>query len=292
MGSSFKMNLINVFSELNDFMAHEDNKALESGEDGIGKQEIHIVGSAAWLLADLSYPVTAVIEVHLLQEPDALVFKKLEALLTDLGVRVQVEKSVAGRFKKAKFQPLCDFPYVKVFYVHKQDVSRAHWSKGDITERVLQRLSYEKLLITTHIRAQKKRITLNDILEAGRDEPLVYAVLPAILLYNSKIIYNVAKDLKRYPKIQDMIERLFDEKYVKKKFFGIEVRKCQSLARNYKSYLDHLKSKTKYLTKTFRFSQADMEMLKSLTKKLETGGFTQTLRLLLKEKTAVLHISS
>jgi len=157
-----------------------------------------------------------------------------------------------------------------------------------VTEKVLQRLNYETLLYSTQIRSQRKRITLPEILEAGKEEPRVYAVLPSIVLYNPNIIFKLKRDLKNHPKVQEFSENLFNEKYTKKKFFGIEMEKCQSLAKNYKQYLDLKKSQTKYITRTFRFSASDLEMLKDLTKKLETGGYTETIRMLLREKSLTL----
>lgn len=159
-----------------------------------------------------------------------------------------------------------------------------------VTEKVLQRLSYERLLLTPRLRPQKKRITLEEVIEAGKAEPRIYLVLPAILIHNPKIIYRVDKDLKGYPKVKELLKHIYEQKYAGKKYFGMEVKEYLQNAKGYKKYLDNRRSKNKLITKTFRFSNADVEMLNSLTEKLETGSYTATIRVLLREKSLVLSL--
>ncbi len=153
------------------------------------------------------------------------------------------------------------------------------------TEKVLQRLSFEKLLVSTGVVPQRKRITLADVLTAGKEEPRALMVLPAIFLCKKSIIYRFDLDLKKNPSLRDSLQKIFIEKKKgNRHFFGMDIAECERLAQHFKTYLDHKRSKQRSLMRSFRFSQDDISRLKTLTQQMKTGGLSETIRKLVHEK--------
>lgn len=153
-----------------------------------------------------------------------------------------------------------------------------------LTQRVLERLNYEKLLITPALQARKLRITLEEMLEAAREEPRIHAVIPALVLLKPAALYRLAKDLERHPEVRDFTEGLFQGKGRLKKFFGLEARDCEKAAENYRRFLLHKQSKTKFKTFTFRLADEDASRLKRVSEKMGKNNLSETIRSLVAEK--------
>ncbi len=153
-----------------------------------------------------------------------------------------------------------------------------------VTEKVIQRLTYEHLLIAASLNPRRNRITLDQILEAAKEEPRIYQVLPAIILYKPQMVKGLAKDLKRYPYIRDFANSLFATEAQKKKFFGIPIEDCRKGAQTYRKFLESKKTKQKSRTLTLRLSADDKERLRFLASQLGVRSVSETIRLLAIEK--------
>ena len=151
------------------------------------------------------------------------------------------------------------------------------------TEKVLQRLAYERLLLVHGIEPQRKKITLQDYLEAARDELRLYEVLPAILMYRPSIISQVNHDLKKFPDIKKFADELFDEKSRDTAFYGIPAKECRKAALTYHQYLQTRQKQNKYRLFNLRLGDEDWERLTSLTRTLGTQNHSKTIRQLIEK---------
>lgn len=153
-----------------------------------------------------------------------------------------------------------------------------------VTEKVIQRLAYEKLLLASHVQPQRTLITLEDFLEAAKEDPRIYSALAAILIYKPKIFRGLEKDLKKHPEIKTFIAELFLESSAKKKLYGHNQAFYQKAARTYKDYLEAQKTGKKSRSLLLRVSEEDLERLQRLTRALGTRSVSETIRMLARDK--------
>jgi hypothetical protein len=153
-----------------------------------------------------------------------------------------------------------------------------------VTEKVIQRLAYEKLMLATKIQPLRKKITLEEFLEAAQEEPRVYSSLGAILLHKPAIFDRLPRDLKKHPEIRKYIDDLFLEKNGRAKLFGHDKAFYQKGARTFKEYLESQKNQRKSRSLLIRLSEDELEGLQRLTKKLGTRSVSETIRQIAKEK--------
>ncbi|HKY62702.1 MAG TPA: hypothetical protein VJR29_04710 [bacterium] len=153
-----------------------------------------------------------------------------------------------------------------------------------VTEKVIQRLAYEKLLLANKIQPLRKKITLEEFLEAAKEKPRIYSALAAILLHKPRVFDRLTRDLRRHPEIQAFVDELFLETRPKAKLFGHDKAFYQKSARTFKDYLESQKAKRKSRTLLIRLSEEDLEGLQLLTKQLGTGSVSETIRRIAGEK--------
>lgn len=152
------------------------------------------------------------------------------------------------------------------------------------TQRVLERLNYEKLLMTPALHPRKLRINLEELLEAAQEEPRVYVAIPALILMKPGAIHRLNKDLVKYPEIKEFVADLFKDKKGPKKFFAVDAQDCRNAAENYRRYLNYKKSKTKFKTFTFRLAEDEVYQLKKVSEKIGKMNLSDTIRNLVAEK--------
>jgi len=157
-----------------------------------------------------------------------------------------------------------------------------------VTEKVIKRLAYENLLMTQGIDPQRKKINLAEVIQAAKEEPRIYEVLPAIILYKPTIIKGLLKDLPRYPKIKKFVDNLFETKTKETRSFGIDKKDCLQRALTFKKYLDYKRKQQKSRTWTLRLAPKDLELLKKLTHQLQKKSVAETIRSLVQEKASSL----
>lgn len=152
------------------------------------------------------------------------------------------------------------------------------------TQKILSRLAYEKLLMTSDITPRRMKVTLEDALQAGAEEPCVFEVLPAALLHKPSIFNGIARDVAKYPDIQNISRNLFDPKLKLRFFHGVAIEDCRKAARAFSRFLDIKRRRHKFLTLNLRLSTEDRDRLLALSRDLGTKNVSETIRQLAKEK--------
>ncbi len=109
------------------------------------------------------------------------------------------------------------------------------------TQKVLERLNYEKILLSAGITPHRNKITLSDVMHSTQAEPRIYQILPALLTYKPQAIYRYERDLKKFPELENFTHSFFNEKNRPKFFYGIETQDCLKAAQIYKRFLDQKK---------------------------------------------------
>ncbi|HBF12205.1 MAG TPA: hypothetical protein DDW49_02250 [Deltaproteobacteria bacterium] len=152
------------------------------------------------------------------------------------------------------------------------------------TQHVLERLNYEKVLLTSGVIPRRKRVTLDEIFNAALEEPRIYEVLPAILMYRPQVIHRQDRDRKKYPELAKAMKNFFNPEKLPQSFYGVDMQDCLKTALRYRQFLSENASKRKSRTLTLRLGIEDLERLKRLTQRLHTKGVSETIRLLAREK--------
>lgn len=152
-----------------------------------------------------------------------------------------------------------------------------------ITQKVLQRLNYEKLLVTTTLHPRRTRITLDEIFHAAGYEPRVAEVLPGLVVFKPTAIAKLNRDLPAHAKLKQVADHLFNEKQRPREFMGIPTVDCAKAALVFKNYREAKKAKQKSQTITLRLSPQDYQKLTELSRKMGQG-YSETIRRLVEDK--------
>jgi hypothetical protein len=161
----------------------------------------------------------------------------------------------------------------------KNDTS---WFEGEDmnTERVLERLVYERVLLHNQLKGRRLRIRLPEVLEAGREEPRILEVLPAILKLRPQIVARAKKDLEAYPKLKKVVEYLWDPK-APREWEGILLADLRKQALRLEQIWKHRQSKTRWRNINIRVSEEDLERLESLSQTLGPRSKSELIRQLI-----------
>ena len=152
-----------------------------------------------------------------------------------------------------------------------------------VVEKVLERLAYERLLLTSGLQPKKRQITLDDMLEAGNEEPRVYQVLPALLLYKPKIIKGVQKALAKQGNLLEKAQNIFKPDAPDKYFFGIPVADCRRVALAFQNYLRMMRQKSRHRLFNLRLNDEDWESLVRVARLRGTPNYSDIVRTLIHE---------
>lgn len=153
----------------------------------------------------------------------------------------------------------------------------------DTLTRVLERFIYEGLLIHNRITGRRRRITLDDVLNAGNEEPRILEILPAILRLRPTIIHKSLYSLRHHPTLKRLIDHL-NLPEGKMSWQGIPeqtFRKQEGLLRQ-KLYADRQKTKSHLFN--LRLSTADMEALDALSKRTGIRNKSDLIRSIIHNK--------
>ena len=165
------------------------------------------------------------------------------------------------------------------------------WTYGikmkPVTEKVLQRFGYERLLPLGGLRPRRLRVTLTEIMEAGKEEPRILTALPAVLLHHPKIIHRLDKDLPRYPALKGVGSLSGKSGGT---FLGVEINQCIRTAGTYRRYLQAKKETQKSLTMNLRLAPREAEMLRDVSRWLQINNASETIRVLLRQKAIELNV--
>ena len=152
-----------------------------------------------------------------------------------------------------------------------------------VTEKVLQRLNYERLLMTGGLSPKRTRISLPEVMQAAEEEPRIHEVLPAIVVHRPQIISRLEKEIQPYP---ELIRARQDFFFGRKRgaFYGIEWTECVKAATTFKNYLNRKRAVQKSTMMTLRVSPADLEMLRRLKEKTGARSVSAAILQLARER--------
>ena len=140
MEVSLKVELLEVFKNLNSFIEEENRIAKEEGSMPISPQVIQIVGQTALILAELPFPVTATMDLDVISRLNHAVSKKLSELLLEKGLRLETDGHLIWMPKTTEYATIAEFSYVKVCVAKTEFVVASKFK--------FKRLKDEKLIKT------------------------------------------------------------------------------------------------------------------------------------------------
>jgi hypothetical protein len=152
----------------------------------------------------------------------------------------------------------------------------------ETTQKVLERLGYERLLNLGGLRSKRRRITFEEAMLAAKEEPRILEVLPALLRFRPTILQGAKRELKRNPELNRLVQNLFETQ--KKEFSGIPIEDCRRAAISFQKYLQEKKNRQRHRLFNFRLNDQDWERLEALSRHIGTGNHSETLRRLIAEK--------
>lgn len=250
--------------------------------DPIPRQRIKIGGDAARLLAERPSKATAGMTVEVVGEPDNRVRQRLSDLLLESGFRLETSRDQTPVTETASWSKFFDSPRLEVEIARFVDEEEEAQYEPSL-EKVLQRLNFEKILLTPGITPRRTRVTLRDLIDAGKSERRIYEVVPAILLYKPQMILRLERDIRKFPEL-DKIPRDFPRTKKRGLFFGVEWGACVKAAQTFKTYLDQRRARQKSTMMTLRLSPAELDMLRRLKQKLGARSVSEAMLQVARER--------
>ncbi|GEM_PF-5697672 len=141
-----------------------------------------------------------------------------------------------------------------------------HTIATQATERVIERLVYEGLLVHNQYRGRRWRVTLADLLAAGRSEPRILEVLPGILLHRPTVLYRGERDLRASPELQKLLRDLHSAAPTTR-WRGLPMQDLRHAADRIAQLQRHQRSKGRWRNINIRVSEVDLQRLDALAKR-------------------------
>lgn len=132
-----------------------------------------------------------------------------------------------------------------------------------VTQKALERLIYEGLLAHNQLKGRRWRIQLRDLLQAGREEPRIFELLPAILIHRPTLIWRLHKDLKEHATLMKFTQTLFTDD-APKTWMGIPIETLRKQTQLVQKLLSHRQSKHHWRNINIRVTESDLERLSIL----------------------------
>lgn len=130
----------------------------------------------------------------------------------------------------------------------------------DVAQKVLERLIYEGLLAHNQLRGRRWRIQLKDMLQAGREEPRILELLPAIILHRPTLIWRLQKSLKEQTALMKLTQTLFTE-VAPKMWMEIPIETLRRQAQLVQKLVAHRQSKQHWRNINIRVTESDLDRL-------------------------------
>lgn len=148
------------------------------------------------------------------------------------------------------------------------------------TKKTIARLCHEGLLFTNDVVPRRLRVTLPNLFAAAKEEPRVYAVIPALILHKLGIIFKFKRDCAKFAQEINQAKKILDPAAKEKYFFGIDKQECQRIAQRFGESLARRRQKQHSSTVTFRLKPEDLGCLRRIAKTLNLTGVSQVIRYL------------
>lgn len=150
----------------------------------------------------------------------------------------------------------------------------------NIAEHVLERFVYEGLLLHNRIQGQRRRIRLEEVLEAGRQEPRILELLPAVLRLRPSIIAHAKRDLKKFLELKKLAENL-DSENAPAQWHEIPIETFRMHENRLRQFWQHQRRKTRWKNINIRVSEKDLERLNQIALKQGHGNKSEAIRKLI-----------
>lgn len=131
------------------------------------------------------------------------------------------------------------------------------------TQKVLERLIYEGLLVHNQLKGRRWRIQLGNMFRAGQEEPRVLELLPAILIHRPTLIWRLQKDLKEQVALTKLIQTLFTDD-APKSWMGIPIETLRKQTQLIQKLISHRQSKQHWRNINIRVTETDLDRLATL----------------------------
>ena len=152
-----------------------------------------------------------------------------------------------------------------------------------ITEKVVQRLAYERLLLVSGITPRRRPITFRELIAAADEEPRVLAVLPAIVQNKPRMVHHLVRGLGEKPELRKWIEAVFDPKRIVKNRSGITAEECRRIAQAYQNYRRMARRTHRDRLFNLRLNEEDWRALQDLAVRSKTRNLSDLIRRLIHE---------
>lgn len=134
------------------------------------------------------------------------------------------------------------------------------------TQRVLERLVYEGLLVHNQYEGRRWRLTLAALIAAGRQEPRILEILPGILLHRPNVVYRLRQELPRFPEIVQLLPRVTGPS-TPETWHGIPIADLQRAAHRIALLQRQQRRRLRWRHLNIRVSETDLQRLQQLAHK-------------------------
>lgn len=145
------------------------------------------------------------------------------------------------------------------------------------TEKVIERLVHEGALFHNRIQGRRRRITLAEAIEAGREEPRVFEIIPALLLVKPGIFSKLKRDLCKHCQLKKLVEN-FDTGKAPASWRGIPFTELKKQQKNLYRLWQSRHQKTKWRALYLRVSDEDVTRLEKLAARKGHYNKSETIR--------------
>lgn len=128
------------------------------------------------------------------------------------------------------------------------------------TQRVIERLVYEGLLLHNQWTGRRWRVTLADLLRAGDSEPRVWGLLPGILLHRPTMIFRLRHDLPSCPELTTLLRRL-PTAPAQHRWRGVTMQELRTAADRIATLQQHQRRSQRWRNINIRISETDLQRL-------------------------------
>lgn len=134
------------------------------------------------------------------------------------------------------------------------------------TQQVIERFVYEGLLVHNQYVGRRWRITVQDVREAGKSEPRLLELLPAVLMLCPTMMYRWKRDLKQHPDLAVLIKN-FDTLPADYQWRNVPVADLRKAAWQVAEKLAMRRKHQRWRNLNLRVSESDLAALHQLARK-------------------------
>lgn len=135
------------------------------------------------------------------------------------------------------------------------------------TQQVIERFLFEGLLVHNQYVGRRWRITVQDVREAGKSEPRLLELLPAVLMLRPTIMYRWKRDLKQHPDLATLI-RNFDTLPADYRWCNVPIADLRKAVWQVTEKINLHRKHRRWRNLNLRVAESDLVMLNRLAHKM------------------------